>query len=78
MNKIPTHRVTVEEMRQYIGVDSLAFLSMDGMYRSVGQAGRDAKAPQYCDACFSGEYPILLTDQMEGAPPNQLSLLADH
>ena len=69
---------TVEEMRQYIGVDSLAFLSMDGMYRAVGQAGRDAKAPQYCDACFSGEYPILLTDQMEGAPPNQLSLLADH
>ena len=68
---------SVEEMRRHIGVDSLAFLSLDGLYRAAGQPGRNAKAPQYCDACFSGEYPIQLTDQMEGAPPDQLSFLAE-
>ncbi len=67
----------VEAMRQHIGVDSLAFLSMDGMYRAMGLAGRDATTPQYCDACFSGEYPIQLTDQEDGGLPSQLSLLAE-
>ena len=68
---------SIEEMRRHIGVDSLAFLSLDGLYRAAGQPGRNAKAPQYCDACFSGDYPIQLTDQMEGAPPDQLSFLAE-
>ena len=54
---------TVEEMARIIGVDSLSFLSMDGLYRAVGEASRNNELPQYCDACFSGEYPIALTDQ---------------
>jgi amidophosphoribosyltransferase len=49
-------------MAEKIGVDSLAFISLDGLYRAVGQSGRDAGAPQYCDACFTGDYPIALTD----------------
>jgi amidophosphoribosyltransferase len=32
------------------------------MYRAVGEAGRDAKSPQYCDACFTGQYPIEIVD----------------
>jgi len=67
----------VETMRQHIGVDSLAFLSMDGMYRAMGLTGRDNTQPQYCDACFSGDYAIQLTDHEDHALPSQLSLLAE-
>ena len=65
----------VEEMARIIGVDSLAFLSMDGLYRAMGLEGRNAEAPQYCDACFSGEYPIDPTDQSGDQPSPQLSFL---
>lgn len=65
----------LEEMARIIGVDSLAFLTMDGLYRAMGLEGRDAEAPQYCDACFSGEYPIAPTDQSGDQPSPQLSFL---
>lgn len=57
---------SVEEMAAIIGVDSLAFLTMDGLYRAVGEAKRNQELPQYCDACFSGNYPIPLTDNTAG------------
>jgi len=69
------HKMDVEGMRQFINADSLAFVSMDGMYRAVGKANRNKAAPQFCDACFSGEYPIEPTDA-RGAK-RQLSLLAE-
>ncbi|MEX2455535.1 MAG: amidophosphoribosyltransferase [Rhodospirillaceae bacterium] len=62
-------------MARMIGVDSLAFLSMDGLYRAMGEPGRNAEQPQFCDACFSGEYPISLTDQAGNEPNPQLSFL---
>lgn len=65
----------LEEMAKIIGVDSLAFLSMDGLYRAMGEDGRDTDKPQYCDACFSGEYPIQLTDESNDQPSPQLSFL---
>ena len=65
----------VEQMARIIGVDSLAFLTMDGLYRAMGLNGRISDAPQYCDACFSGEYPIKLTDQSGDQPSPQLSFL---
>lgn len=71
------HRMDVEEMRQYINADSLAFISMDGLYRAMGEAKREAKAPKFCDACFSGAYPIDLTDLTGGRNDGQLSLLAE-
>jgi amidophosphoribosyltransferase len=64
-----------EAMRRIIGVDSLAYLSLDGLYRAVGERRRDPAAPQYCDACFSGEYPIRLVDREGGETSNQLSFL---
>ncbi len=71
------HRMDVEEMRRFIGADSLAFISMDGLYKAMGEAaGRDAKAPKFCDACFTGAYPIALPDLQRGHD-GQLSLLAD-
>jgi len=70
-------RLDIEGMVRHIGVDSLAYLTMDGLYRAVGEPGRDATAPQYCDACFSGDYPIRLTDHDEHPVPEQLSLLTE-
>ena len=55
-------RNSPEEMNALIGSDSLGFLSIDGLYRAVGEAGRSAEQPQFCDACFTGEYPLSLTD----------------
>ena len=69
---------SVEEMREIIGADSLAFLSVDGMYRAMGYSGRDPANPKFADHCFTGAYPTHLTDhnQVE-AQPRQLSLLAE-
>jgi amidophosphoribosyltransferase len=68
----------VEGMRRFIGADTLAFLSVDGIYRAMGEKGRDPVRPQFTDHCFTGEYPTPLTDHAaESAPPRQLSLLAE-
>jgi len=78
-NELLAARMTVEEMADFIGVDSLAFLSVDGLYRAAGQAGgRFSNAPQYCDACLTGDYPIPLIDRDGGHDAKQLSLLNDH
>jgi amidophosphoribosyltransferase len=68
----------LEAMRQFIGADSLAFLSVDGIYRAMGFEKRDAARPQFTDHCFTGDYPTPLTDQAaQDASPRQLSLLAE-
>ena len=71
------HKLDLEGMRKFINADSLAFVSMDGLYRAMGETRRKADAPQFCDACFSGEYPIEPTDANGGAKDRQLSLLAE-
>lgn len=71
-------RHSIETMRKAIGVDSLAFISLDGLYRAMGEPGREGINRRFCDACFSGEYPIALVDHEEGAPNGQLSLLTEH
>jgi amidophosphoribosyltransferase len=70
-------RHDVEAMRRLIGVDSLAFVSIDGLYRAVGEPGRDRRAPQYCDACFTGDYPTPLEDARAGDTGGQLSFLLE-
>src|SRR6476660_215157 len=68
----------LEGMRKFIGADSLAFLSVDGIYRAMGEKGRDPVRPQFTDHCFTGEYPTALTDRTgHEASPHQLSLLAE-
>ena len=67
---------TLDEMRSYIGCDSLAFLSVDGIYRAMGEKGRDPVRPQFTDHCFTGDYPTNLTD-IGGDTKAQLSLLAE-
>ena len=77
-NRLLAHRMSVEEMAQFIRVDSLSFISMDGLYRAVGEAKRNDDAPQFCDACFTGEYPTALTDRTGTDNVRQLSLLVDN
>ena len=74
--KLLAHNYTVEQMCRFIGADSLAFVSLDGLYRAVGETKRNAEKPQFCDACFSGDYAIPLTDLGMNENQKQLSLLA--
>jgi amidophosphoribosyltransferase len=75
--KLLASRMKVEEMASFIKVDSLAFISLDGLYRAAGETARNQKVPQFCDACFSNEYPTVLTDQSEGGKVHKLALLAE-
>ncbi|MEX6723331.1 amidophosphoribosyltransferase [Parapedomonas caeni] len=76
-SKLLAAQMDVERMASYIKVDSLAFLSINGLYRAVGEDMRVDDAPQYCDACFTGDYPTRLTDLEDNDRPDQLSLLAE-
>ena len=53
---------SIEEICAYIKADSLAYITYDGLYRAMGETRRNEKAPQFCDACFTGDYPVELTD----------------
>ena len=73
-------QMSIEEMRDFLGVDSLGFLSLDGFHRALGQPeGRNNKNPQFADHCFTGEYPTALIDHEDEEEPmhEQLSLLKD-
>jgi len=63
--KLLAARMSVDEMAKFINADSLAFVSVDGMYRALGEPGRIAGRPSHCDACFTGDYPTSLTDHEE-------------
>ena len=75
-DKLLASRYDVAGMAKFIGVDSLAFLSIDGLYRAMGLPGRDPVNPSFCDACFTGDYPISLDDVL-GVEDRQLSLLVE-
>ncbi|MDB5667166.1 MAG: amidophosphoribosyltransferase [Alphaproteobacteria bacterium] len=70
--KLLAAKMDVPGMAQHIHADSLAFLSIDGLYRAVGDSGRVAAKPSYCDACFTGDYPTTLTDHDEVERRHQL------
>src|SRR5881397_2008986 len=55
---------TVEQIRQYIGADSLSYLSLDGMKKAC----RDGEKTTYCTACYTGTYPTNLVDIEEIQP----------
>ena len=55
----------VAEMAALIGADSLAFVSLDGLYRALGASGT---GKTFCDACFTGDYPIPVLDAAERMP----------
>jgi amidophosphoribosyltransferase len=55
------HGRTVAEVAEELGCDSLAYLSLDGLYEAIGLP-RD----EHCDACFTGEYPLERSDHANG------------
>jgi len=66
-DKLLAATMSEDEMRGHLGVDSLRFVSLDGLYRAVGEAkGRNNATPQYCDAFFSGQYPVAPSDMLDG------------
>jgi amidophosphoribosyltransferase len=75
--KLLAHSKNVAEMNAYIHADSLAFVSIDGLYKALGEPCRADIRPSHCDACFTGDYPTSLTDQDEVASVDQFALLAE-
>ncbi len=64
--ELMANQMDLDEMCKAIGADSLAFVSLKGLYRAVGQP-----QSQHCDACFSGNYPVAINKRRSP----QLSLL---
>ena len=75
--KLLAARLDVGGMTGFIHADSLAFVSLDGLYKALGEARRAEIRPKYCDACFTGDYPTTLTDQDESAEVDQFALLEE-
>ena len=55
---------SVEEIREYIGADSLAYLSLDGLKKACGEG----ETTSYCSACYTGKYPTSIVDVEEILP----------
>ncbi len=55
-------QMTVAEMANHIGVDSLSFLSLKGLYRAMGEEKRNNTTPQFTDSPFTGDYPTAVDD----------------
>ncbi len=69
---------SIEEMRKIIGVKTLAFLSIDGVYKALGHEKRNNESPQFTDHCFTGDYPVKPADLKNQSEKNkQLSLLSN-
>lgn len=56
------NQYNLDDLNAIIKSDSLAYLSIDGLYRSVNLEGRENNNRSFCDACFTGEYDIPLID----------------
>ncbi|CAN7277259.1 amidophosphoribosyltransferase [Rhizobium leguminosarum] len=68
----------VKAMAKYIGADSLAFLSINGLYRAVGGEDRNPARPQFTDHYFTGDYPTRLLDKNGESMGNKISMLASN
>ncbi len=76
--KLLAAKYDLEGMRKYIGADTLAFLSIDGVYRAMGhENGRDNENPQFTDHCFTGDYPTPLTDLSDDVDTRQAPRLVE-
>jgi len=75
--KLLAAKMDVGGMTDFIHANSLAFVSIDGLYKALGEEGRSASRPSHCDACFTGDYPTTLTDQDDAETVDQFALLAE-
>ncbi len=70
------HEKSNKEMCEYIKAKSLKFLSLDGLYKGLGQGERNKTYPQFSDHYFTGDYPIEPSDNLGKTKITQLSLLS--
>ena len=75
--KLLAAQLDVGGMTDFIHADSLSFVSIDGLYKALGQAKRSDVQPSHCDACFTGDYPTPLTDPDDSETVDQFALLAE-
>ena len=76
-NELLASKLNVEEMRKFINATTLKFLSVEGLYKSMGYEKRNSSYPQFTDHCFTGEYPIEPIDANNKDLMNdQLSLMS--
>jgi amidophosphoribosyltransferase len=75
--KLLAAKLDLGGMTDFIHADSLAFVTIDGLYKALGEARRADIRPSHCDACFTGDYPTTLTDQDETSDVDQFALLAE-
>ena len=75
--KLLAAKMDIGHMTDFIHADSLAFVSIDGLYKALGEEGRARVRPSHCDACFTGDYPTTLTDQDDAETVDQFALLAE-
>jgi amidophosphoribosyltransferase len=75
--KLLAAKLDLGGMTDFIHADSLAFVSIDGLYKALGEGGRPSVRPGHCDACFTGDYPTPLTDQDEAAEVDQFAMLEE-
>ena len=70
-------RMSVEEICAHIGADSLAFISNDGLYNAITGSARGGEARKFCDACFTGDYEVELTDHINNRTGSSVSDLRE-
>ena len=75
--KLLAHKLDIGGMTDFIHADSLSFVSIDGLYKALGESHRADIRPKYCDACFTGDYPTTLTDHDESTQVDQFAMLAE-
>ena len=75
--KLLAAKLDLGGMTGFIHADSLNFISIDGLYKALGEAKRADVRPKYCDACFTGDYPTTLTDHDDGSEVDQFARLAE-
>ena len=66
-------QMTVAQMADHIGVDSLSFLSLEGLYRAMGEEKRNNTTPQFTDSPFTGDYPTAVDDYKDCLRPKEKS-----
>ena len=79
LDQLMAAQLTLEEMRKTLGVDTLGFLSIEGLYWAMGEERRNQENPQFTDHAFTGDYPTPLLDYNSDRADKdfQLSLLAE-
>jgi amidophosphoribosyltransferase len=76
-NELLASKFSLEEMRKFINATTLKFLSIDGLYKSMGFNKRNSNYPQFTDHCFTGDYPVDPIDaNNENLNNGQLSFLS--